>query len=518
VKGLGPFYIATTSGGVSFVSEIHTISLVSDDSSGAMVPLLATRLPTLADESVQVFPDGRMQTTWQLHPHARWHDGQPFTADDFVFGWQVQTDPEVPLSRWPGLDRIERVEAVDAHTIRIDWTSTYYQALSIGVKAISPMPTHLLRETHASSKEAFLNLPYWTSDYVHFGAFRLVDFGLGESLIFERFESFFLGRPKVEQIRLHVIGDQNTLYANLLAGTVDIAPEATLSEELAFQLHEQWQGTRGGQVFHVPASLNFLAPQFNPAVAAPRELATDPQTRRGLFLGLDRDAIRDVLYPGLTGLEGDTLLLPGDPRRDIVGSPLARYRYDPRAAMQTFTQAGWQRDGAGRITRQNGEPVELAVRGTRGAGQKSAAIAADHWRQLGLTIKEELVPASLVLDLKYRVEYTGVEWTSKSTGDNTLQFFLTSQLPTPQNRYSGGNRGSYSNPVFDQLADRFYVTVDPTEQGRILKDIGELWAADFPILPVVFSLKLVAVRAGLHSLSEEYASWRARSAWAWSRE
>ena len=49
----------------------------------------------------------------------------------------------------------------------------------------------------------FLDLPYFTEQYVNLGPFRLVDFGLGQNMVFERFNDFYLGRPKISRIVTH---------------------------------------------------------------------------------------------------------------------------------------------------------------------------------------------------------------------------------------------------------------------------------------------------------------------------
>jgi ABC-type oligopeptide transport system substrate-binding subunit len=34
-----------------------------------------------------------METMYRLRPNLTWQDGQPLTAEDFVFGWQVSRAP-----------------------------------------------------------------------------------------------------------------------------------------------------------------------------------------------------------------------------------------------------------------------------------------------------------------------------------------------------------------------------------------------------------------------------------------
>ncbi len=516
MKGLGAFYIGGAVGGVNSLTELHSVGLVTGGDDSPLQLRLAAQLPSFEDSSVELLADGRMQTTWRLRPDALWHDGHPFTADDVVFGSQVFLDPAMGM-RTPNLAQIERVDALDPHTIRVFWKSTYFKALNLGVKELGPLPAHLLKETYLADRERFQNLPYWTSEYVQLGPFRLIEFGLGESLTFERFDAYFLGRPQLDRVRVHVIGDPNVLYSHLLAGAVDVAAESTLSEELSFKLRDDWRASGGGRVLYVQGLMDLLLIQFHPDRVSPPELGRDPRVRRGLFQGLDREAIQEYIYPGFGDLVANTFLVPGDPRIEVAGRPYARYRFDAAAAGRTFEEAGWRHDANGRLVRQNGEVAELTIRGDV-ARKNKVAVLADQWRRLGFAIDEEFVPPALVLDREYRASITGVEWSMRG-GDLLPQIFLSSQFPTLENRFGGANRGSYSNAAFDRLTEQLYVTVDEREQGRLLRDIGEIWANDFPFLPLHYNLKIVSARQGVRTLGDGNDNfWMDRNAHLWSRE
>jgi peptide/nickel transport system substrate-binding protein len=118
---------------------------------------------------------------------------------------------------------MERVEATASQTIVITWATTFFRALQLDYVSLWPYPEHLLGAAFAGDKEAFLNLPYWTTEYVGLGPFRIVDFGLGENLVLERFHAYFLGRPNVDRILIRIIPDTNTLMTNLEAGAVEVA-------------------------------------------------------------------------------------------------------------------------------------------------------------------------------------------------------------------------------------------------------------------------------------------------------
>src|SRR6266542_44562 len=56
---------------------------------------LAFELPSIDRGTWRVNADGTMDTTWRLRPNVKWHDGQPFTAEDLVFTFQTSRDPEI---------------------------------------------------------------------------------------------------------------------------------------------------------------------------------------------------------------------------------------------------------------------------------------------------------------------------------------------------------------------------------------------------------------------------------------
>jgi peptide/nickel transport system substrate-binding protein len=513
IKTLGGPNLGSVLGGLAYVTEIHTISLVAIHPDGSLEPRLATQLPSLSDGSLAVLPDGTMQTTWHLRPDAVWHDGQPFTADDLVFGSQVYLDPDMGL-RFANLAQMDHVEAIDAHTVRVYWKGIYYQPLALDPKALAPLPAHLLREAYLTNADKFPLLPYWTSDYVQLGPFRLVDFGLGERLVFERFERYFLGRPDVDRVVVQVIGDPSTLYANLLAGVVDAAPANTLTAEQALQLRDDWQPAGGGRIFTDTNGIELLRFQFDAQRAVPPEVARDPRLRRGLFLGLDRPTLSEAFYPGFN-TAAETFLHPKDPRNGAIGMPYAPYRYNPDAALQTLAEAGWTRDGNGRLLRRTGEPVELTVRADVGRTTK-ISILADTWRRLGLVVHEEVTPPAQVRSGEFRSSYSFVEWTSRGADETLLNIFVSRVISSPQNNWTGNNYGSYSNPRFDLLADRVYTTVAQGEQAALLKEVGDIFTTDWPFLPLQYVVRFTAVRAGLQTRGAgNDDSWDASNAHLW---
>ena len=114
-----------------------------------------------------------------------------------------------------------------------------------------PLPEHLLadafeRYTATKNADEVLQLPYWTSSYVHLGAFRITQFDPGQGVTLEANERYFLGRPRIDTVRVSVFNDQNTLLASVLAGTVDLVPGLALREAAGVPLRDAWRSSGAG--------------------------------------------------------------------------------------------------------------------------------------------------------------------------------------------------------------------------------------------------------------------------------
>ena len=86
--------------GTSFATgqRVFNATLGIVDGEGVPRPYLAEALPQLNTDTWRLFPDGTMQTTHRLKATAVWQDGTPLSADDFVFAWQVYTEPQIGIA------------------------------------------------------------------------------------------------------------------------------------------------------------------------------------------------------------------------------------------------------------------------------------------------------------------------------------------------------------------------------------------------------------------------------------
>src|SRR5439155_9661059 len=91
-----------------------------------------------------------------------------------------------------------------------------------------------------TNKAGLLAMPYWTSEFVGAGPYRVREWASEGTIRLEANDDYVLGRPKIDRIDVQFIPDANTLSANLLAGAVDLTPTVG-STGLGLQLRDQWR-------------------------------------------------------------------------------------------------------------------------------------------------------------------------------------------------------------------------------------------------------------------------------------
>src|SRR5207245_10722726 len=114
--------------------------------------------------------------------------------------------------------QMEEGAASDAPTVAIRWKAPYPQAAQMDA-TFQALPRHILGERFAQRDPAeFVNLPFWTTEYVGLGPYRVTRWEPGAFLEAAAFDGHALGRPSIDRLRLEFIGDPNTALAKMLSG------------------------------------------------------------------------------------------------------------------------------------------------------------------------------------------------------------------------------------------------------------------------------------------------------------
>jgi peptide/nickel transport system substrate-binding protein len=490
----------TPAGGMSDrTKRLFNAFLVLTDDQGAPHPYLAETIPQLNTDSWKVFPDGRMETTYRLRPNLQWHDGQPLTADDFVFAFAAYSKPDTTLfpSKSPQ-DQMEEVLAPDPRTLVIRWKSAHPRAGTLSQGVFDPLPRHLLGDSLGLEPEAFANLRFWTDDYVGAGPYKLVRWERGVSIEGVAFDAHALGKPKINRIIRRFFADENTVLANVLAGEIDFADITTLRFNHGETLQREWVAEGRGRLLFLPTAP--LAPtiQFRPEFQKSPPLL-DVRVRRALAHAMDKDAVSDAQYPGLPSTRAETILSKLEPYFDQVDRALAKYPFDARRAEQLMNEAGLTKDAAGSFADATGRFQPYFQVLTNVDSQRMQLVVSDTWKRLGIDVQPDVLPQALVADTDARARSNvGMATAGSGLGTEPIQvasFHSTRcNLRTALNNKCGNG---WVNPEYDRLVDLYDTTLDRTQQIGQVVSIMKLLSEELPSLPVYYNIYVIGLAAGI---------------------
>jgi peptide/nickel transport system substrate-binding protein len=464
------------------LERLVNAGMVVVDAAGTAQAELAEAVPTIENGRWRVHPDGRMETHYTIRSGAQWHDGTPFTTADLVFTNDLWQDRELGVFRNVQLDSVERMDAVDARTIVVHWRQPFIYADTLFTPLLaSPLPKHRLEGSYAQGKTVFLDAPYWMEEHVGTGAFRVREWIGGSHITLQANERYILGRPKLDEIEVRIIEDENTLWANILSGTIDVAPlERGLSIEHAVLARDQW---REGKAMVAPAGWTMIFPQFinpNPTIV------TNLQFRKALLHAIDRQQLVDTLMHGFGGI-AHSYVGPMDPEYPHVESSVVRYEYDVRRAGSMIEALGYSRGSDGMFRDGSGQRLSLDHRTTSGpANEKITMAVTDDWQRLGVATETTIIPPQRARDGEYVSAFPAFRTISQGRYLERLRLRHSSSTPLPSNNYVGQNYSRYMNPEFDALIDRYYTTIPPQERMEVVRQVLHHVSDQLPFMGLIY--------------------------------
>jgi peptide/nickel transport system substrate-binding protein len=273
--------------------------------------------PSLA-EAWTASPDG-LSYEFLLRENARFHNGDPVTADDVRFSFERYRGAAHDLLK----SRVASVDVLDPRHVRFllkepwpDFLTFYSSASAAGW--IVPR-----RYVEKVGDEGFKRAP------IGAGPYKFVSFTPGIELICEGFDQYWRKPPSVKRLVFKVIPDESTRLAALMRGEIDIA--YSIRGELATGLQQTPGLVLKPAVVQAPFCLYF-ADQWD--VKSPWH---DERVRRAASLAIDRRSINDALTLGFSLITGNPIV---PDNFDFFWQPPAPI-YNPEMAKQLLTEAGY---------------------------------------------------------------------------------------------------------------------------------------------------------------------------------
>lgn len=467
-------------------------------------------------DGVSALEMDQMIVNFALLDNLVWSDGEPLTADDSIFAYNLAKDDATPGSKFI-FDRTLSYEATDE--THLQWWGipgfidpTYY------TNFWAPLPQHVWGDYTAADlprKDIASRNP------IGWGPYVMKEWIAGDHLTLTKNIRYFRADenlPVFDTLIFRIVPNPDVAMSDLVSGACDILdPTIDLDGQLSLLLQMQ----NAGQAQLLTATNNtieWLGLGITPATyddgysTSPPldrpDFFYDKRTRQAIALCLDRQKVVDTVLFGLSEVP-HTYISPEHPLYDTTVAP---YPYDPEQGNRILDQVGWR-------DLDNDPSTPRQAFGVLNVPQLTPLVlnyytsSATQRRQVSEILAQSLAGCGIGVNVTY-LSYIDLyaeggangplfgrnfDLAEFAMGTTSLEppcsWFTTAQIPTAANNWVGANVTGYKSPEFDAACARAQEQTPDDEAYRdAYHQTESIFAADLPAIPLYVRLKVAAAR------------------------
>ena len=429
--------------------------------------------PGLA-EDWEVSPDG-LTYTFHLREDVKWHDGEPFTAEDVKYTFDKYM--EAPLFAFFYPVRVEENIVVDEHTFAVKLKTPM---ASFICNMFNPCMSSIMSK-HACEEygDEYGTSPETT---VGTGPYTVSEWEPGVSITFKANPDYFKGEPSIESVCFHQMADINSIAVAMQTGDLDLS----------------FSSMSGGNYDTLKAEPDIVMEEYPDTtyhsiyMYCKSGLFSDVRVRQAVAYAINKEDVLTVALDGrgeIMDYLGDLgTLINGNP--DIV--PEHTYEYDLEKAKELIKEAGVEGESVV-ITSYNTEPY----------------VSIDTYLQsvltsIGLNATVQPVERATFIDDIGKENFSIGPVGKADPGMDMESTFFSS---VGQNYLgTGGNYGYYYNEEVEELGLQADQESDPEKRKELYAQIINIISEDVPCIPL-YALE----QAIPHSADIETTNYRGQS-------
>lgn len=411
------------------------------------------------------FDEASCTYTFHLEEGVRWHDGEPFTAEDVKFTVEAIMNPENGSENAPNYEDVEEIKVVDETTVAFRLAAPNVAFLDYMTMAV--LPKHLLEGENMQEAD-FFRAPVGT------GPYKLESWDTGQAIVLVKNDAYFRGAPHIDRVIFKIVTDDNAKALQMEAKEVDLAlltPKAAQSfaDRAGYVCYDMETSDYRGILFNFQNDFWQKNRDIIPAVC----------------YAIDRQAIIDAV------LLGQGMPAYGPLQRNRYNNEnVEQYVYNPQKAREALEAAGCVMGENGFYER-NGEKLSFVI--SVGAGDQvridMAQAAAQQISQIGIECKVEI---PIRIDWESQMAYL-IGWGSPfDADDHTYKVFGTDK---------GANYSGYSNEAVDRYLTQARQSDDPKVRAEAYDRFQEELAKDPAYAFICYIDANYVADASIHGIS-----------------
>jgi len=440
---------------------------------------------TNVDQNDQIIPGiassweishGGKVYTFHIRDNAKWSNGQPVTAQDFIYAWQraVAKATASPyayiLSPIVNADAITAgklpasslgAKALDAHTLQV----TLVRPVSYFLQSLTmPVMDPLYAPSIKQYGDSFTQPGHLVSN----GAYYLSEWVKNGYLAEKKNPYYYDAKDvKIDNVKFLPIFDTNSELAQYKSGGIDITYTVPVDQynDIKAQYADQLHTVLWAANYYY--DLNMKDPAF----------AKNPKLRQALSMAIDRTTLANTIVGG--GRNAMYTFIPPTMEGGVLAS-FQPYSWQTEPYAQQAMEAKKLFNAAGYSTQ---HPLVLTVSyNTNDLNKKVALALASMWQQAfgENAIQVKLNNQEWGVFMQSRIDGTYQVARDAWLADvDTLEDYT--DLPMCKNPQ---NDSHYCNPKYDQLVNEAEHTLDPAKRIELIKQSQTLLLNDYPVVPL----------------------------------
>jgi len=284
---------------------------------GKYVPLLATSWKWIDPTTLE----------FQLRKDVKFHNGDPFTADDVVFTVNYVLDPASKVVTKQNVGWMAGAEKVGPYTVRIKLKKPFPAAMEYLAAAVPMYPAKYFQKVGLAG---FAKAPVGT------GPYKVVSVTSGQGVKMVRNDAYMKNSPKgmptIGKLEFEVIPDGESRIAELMTGGIDwiwrVPSDQADSLRSVPELSVLSSETM--RVAFLIFEMQSDAPEMKPF--------KDARVRKAISMSIDRQGMVDNLVRGGSRVMNAACFID---QAMCVQDTVTKYNYDPKAAKKLLAEAGY---------------------------------------------------------------------------------------------------------------------------------------------------------------------------------
>ena len=496
----------------SGTKDIEAASIVLEplahhDVDANMVPILATEIPTKENGGLA---EDRTSITWHLRQDIVWSDNTPLTATDVVFTWEYCTAEGGGCTAIDSFRYVERVVAIDDHTVRIEFVKPAPYPYGPFVGSVSPI---LQREQFKDCLGARAKECTDQNFYpIGTGPFQALEFKANDTVQYIANTLYRdEGKPFFQTVVIKGGGNATSAARTVLqTGEFDYAWNLQVEPEILESMRGAGKGEIltgfGSQVERIMVNQTNPDPKLNEEQRSvymdgknAHPFLSDINVRRALTLAINRQILVDVLY-GVSGRP--TCNVIPLPEKYVSTNNDDCLTQDIEEANRILDEAGWVLGSDG-VRAKDGMRLSLVYQtSTNSVRQSTQSLIKDWWQQIGVETELQNFDGGVFFSTDAANPFTLTRfyadvqmYTNSFEGNdpsNYVESWKCGNVPGPHNSWVGSNISRGCSEEVDALLDALSETFDATERVEIIKQLNDMVVQNVWEIPLIHRARVSA--------------------------